>query len=237
MRLDEFPGTDCDNFLSDIGDWSQILQNAFMFASVQTVGSYLITDLKDMRTHDDASAECQKQQGHLVKVDSIQERYWLVQKVYYLWKTQRLVFFWVGLSNRPRTDSTGFKWEDQTDLDRASCIPDNAGSRKGPDNDGTEHCGDLWYGQLNDDNCNEHYPYICEMPMSRLASSGNIDDFHAVQNKLNCTFDADFCQWTQAKNDDFDWTRHTGSTPTDETGPTTDHGGSGDKPLPRDYTS
>ncbi|XP_052216260.1 MAM domain-containing glycosylphosphatidylinositol anchor protein 2-like isoform X2 [Dreissena polymorpha] len=49
----------------------------------------------------------------------------------------------------------------------------------------------------------------------------------ASSRSINCTFDADLCQWTQAKNDDFDWTRHTGSTPTDGTGPTTDHGGSG----------
>lgn len=35
---------------------------------------YLITDVNDMRTRDEASAECQKQQGHLVKIDSIAER-------------------------------------------------------------------------------------------------------------------------------------------------------------------
>jgi hypothetical protein len=35
---------------------------------------YLITGVKDMRTRDDASAECQRQQGHLVKIDSIAER-------------------------------------------------------------------------------------------------------------------------------------------------------------------
>ncbi|KAH3809483.1 hypothetical protein DPMN_137854 [Dreissena polymorpha] len=154
---------------------------------------YLITDIKDMRDHDGASAECQKHQGHLER-------------------TQRLVFFW---------------WEDQTDLDTniLSARPSS------PDADGSEHCGDLWYGELNDDDCNEPFPYICEIPKSSLASSSSLDDFHAVQNKLNCTFDADFCQWSQVKNDYFDWTRHTGSTPTDETGPTTDHGGSGDKPL------
>ncbi|XP_052217650.1 uncharacterized protein LOC127835323 isoform X2 [Dreissena polymorpha] len=188
---------------------------------------YLITDIKDMRDHDGASAECQKHQGHLVKVDSIQERDWLRQKVVNLWQTQRLVFFWVGLSNRPRTDNTGFKWEDQTDLD-TNILPWRPGQ---PDADGSEHCGDLWYGELNDDDCNEPFPYICEIPKSlwiaSLASSSSLDDFHAVQNKLNCTFDADFCQWSQVKNDYFDWTRHTGSTPTDETGPTTDHGGSG----------
>ena len=35
---------------------------------------YLVTDVHDMRTRDAASAECQKQQGHLVKIDSVAER-------------------------------------------------------------------------------------------------------------------------------------------------------------------
>ena len=35
---------------------------------------YLITDVHDMRTRDDASAQCQLQQAQLVKIDSIQER-------------------------------------------------------------------------------------------------------------------------------------------------------------------
>lgn len=35
---------------------------------------YKITDVHDMRTRDDASAQCQLQQAQLVKIDSIQER-------------------------------------------------------------------------------------------------------------------------------------------------------------------
>ncbi|XP_045208433.1 uncharacterized protein LOC123560270 isoform X2 [Mercenaria mercenaria] len=122
---------------------------------------YLITDVKDMRTRDAASAECQKQQGHLVKIDSVAERDWLRQKVAYLQKTQGQYHFWTGLSNRPRTDNTGYTWEDGTPIDTyimpwKSGQPDNGG--------GGEHCGELWSGEMNDNDCNQHYPYICEQP-------------------------------------------------------------------------
>ena len=44
---------------------------------------YLITDVHDMRTRDDASAQCQLQQGQLVKIDSIAERVIIVLTVSY----------------------------------------------------------------------------------------------------------------------------------------------------------
>ncbi|KAM8804852.1 IgGFc-binding protein [Eudromia elegans] len=40
---------------------------------------------------------------------------------------------------------------------------------------------------------------------------------------LSCTFDVDFCEWEQAANDDFDWIRHKGATPSPDTGPSYDH--------------
>lgn len=43
---------------------------------------------------------------------------------------------------------------------------------------------------------------------------------------FNCNFDQNFCSWTQDRTDDFDWKRKTGSTTTQNTGPTTDHSGS-----------
>ena len=52
----------------------------------ERVGSnqcYLITDVHDMRTRDDASAQCQLQQGQLVKIDSIAERVIIFQPVSY----------------------------------------------------------------------------------------------------------------------------------------------------------
>ncbi|NXX93880.1 ZAN protein, partial [Centropus bengalensis] len=40
---------------------------------------------------------------------------------------------------------------------------------------------------------------------------------------MSCTFDVDFCEWEQATNDNFDWIRHKGPTPTPNTGPSHDH--------------
>lgn len=40
-----------------------------------------------------------------------------------------------------------------------------------------------------------------------------------------CNFDTNICGWTQDKRDNFDWSRHRGSTGTAGTGPTNDHNG------------
>ena len=43
-------------------------------------------------------------------------------------------------------------------------------------------------------------------------------------NKLSCNFEVpNNCQWAQDSSDDFDWTRYQGGTPSQYTGPTTDH--------------
>ncbi|KAM4771095.1 IgGFc-binding protein-like [Rhinophrynus dorsalis] len=39
----------------------------------------------------------------------------------------------------------------------------------------------------------------------------------------SCSFDADFCTWTQSIHDHFDWTRYRGSTPSTGSGPSFDH--------------
>ncbi|XP_077978778.1 scavenger receptor cysteine-rich domain-containing protein DMBT1-like [Glandiceps talaboti] len=44
-----------------------------------------------------------------------------------------------------------------------------------------------------------------------------------------CDFQDDLCNWIQPSNDDFDWTRQKGSTPTPNTGPDGDHNGMSDK--------
>ncbi|XP_071346929.1 mucin-2 isoform X2 [Trachinotus anak] len=41
--------------------------------------------------------------------------------------------------------------------------------------------------------------------------------------QLHCKFEQDLCQWSQVLADVFDWTRHSGSTPTPMTGPSSDH--------------
>lgn len=40
---------------------------------------------------------------------------------------------------------------------------------------------------------------------------------------FDCTFEEDLCSFTQLMTDSFDWTRHSGSTPTAMTGPSADH--------------
>ncbi|XP_056336956.1 MAM and LDL-receptor class A domain-containing protein 1 isoform X1 [Danio aesculapii] len=40
---------------------------------------------------------------------------------------------------------------------------------------------------------------------------------------INCDFEKDICTWTQLATDVFDWTRQRGSTPTQLTGPSSDH--------------
>ncbi|XP_033751998.1 MAM and LDL-receptor class A domain-containing protein 1-like [Pecten maximus] len=42
-------------------------------------------------------------------------------------------------------------------------------------------------------------------------------------NSVTCSFDSNFCGWTNPTNDDFDWTRHSSSTASTHTGPSADH--------------
>ena len=39
-----------------------------------------------------------------------------------------------------------------------------------------------------------------------------------VRESINCTFGNGLCGWTQRKNDDADWVRQSGSTPSRDTG-------------------
>ena len=41
--------------------------------------------------------------------------------------------------------------------------------------------------------------------------------------EIICNFDVSLCGFVQGKDDIFNWTRHKGSTPSDETGPSFDH--------------
>ncbi|KAM9439245.1 uncharacterized protein Hap1MRO34_026562 [Clarias gariepinus] len=55
-----------------------------------------------------------------------------------------------------------------------------------------------------------------------LPTSGNLSISTPVC-RVNCNFDNNLCMWTQLVTDVFDWTRHSGSTPTSMTGPFSDH--------------
>jgi len=44
-----------------------------------------------------------------------------------------------------------------------------------------------------------------------------------VPGTFNCNFENNLCGWTQASNDQFDWTRNMGTTGSTNTGPTNDH--------------
>ncbi|XP_056247120.1 zonadhesin-like [Seriola aureovittata] len=46
---------------------------------------------------------------------------------------------------------------------------------------------------------------------------------HCSACQLHCNFEQDLCHWSQLLADVFDWTRHSGSTPTMMTGPSSDH--------------
>ena len=40
---------------------------------------------------------------------------------------------------------------------------------------------------------------------------------------LDCNFERDLCEWTQMRNDQFDWLRIRGKTKSSGTGPNNDH--------------
>lgn len=47
--------------------------------------------------------------------------------------------------------------------------------------------------------------------------------FHLSGVSVSCHFDFNTCGWLQNTNDDFDWTRIRGPTPSFDTGPLADH--------------
>ncbi|KAI8499746.1 hypothetical protein Bbelb_227970 [Branchiostoma belcheri] len=52
---------------------------------------------------------------------------------------------------------------------------------------------------------------------------GFIMEYSSVPLLTDCDFDTDMCTFFQDTSDNFDWTRHEGSTPSGQTGPTADH--------------
>jgi len=56
-----------------------------------------------------------------------------------------------------------------------------------------------------------------------LCSADSSYNFPGLQTPGRCDFDVDLCHWQNLTDDDFDWQRHTGDTPSIQTGPMYDH--------------
>lgn len=47
--------------------------------------------------------------------------------------------------------------------------------------------------------------------------------FLLLEANIDCDFENGLCGWTNDRQDDYDWRRHRGRTPTAGTGPSADH--------------
>ena len=56
-----------------------------------------------------------------------------------------------------------------------------------------------------------------------LSNADSSYKFPGLQTPGRCDFEVDLCHWQNLTDDDFDWQRHTGDTPSLETGPMYDH--------------
>ncbi|KAK2530935.1 IgGFc-binding protein-like [Columba livia] len=83
--------------------------------------------------------------------------------------------------------------------------------------------GDSWL--VKDDNRTTGHFYTFHYNISKFFMNMGARDLegHCTTCNMSCTFDVDFCGWEQATNDNFDWIRHKGPTPTPNTGPSHDH--------------
>lgn len=117
---------------------------------------YLITTNQALGWRE-ARQRCKQQQGDLVKIDSIQERDWLIQEI----KQQQFSQVWIGLNNLPRRDSKNYHWTDGSSLN-TNIVPWKSGN---PDNyQQNEHCGEFSNAELNDIDCTSKINFICEKP-------------------------------------------------------------------------
>ncbi|KAK3107420.1 hypothetical protein FSP39_014196 [Pinctada imbricata] len=120
---------------------------------------------KDKKGFRQARQACKLQQGDLVKIETVQERDWLIQELQRIQtsKLQSGIYqVWIGLSNLPHKDNKDYKWVADGSSFSANVIPWKKGN---PDNyAGQEHCGEFANGELNDANCDLKLNYICKKP-------------------------------------------------------------------------
>ncbi|XP_020608618.1 MAM and LDL-receptor class A domain-containing protein 1-like [Orbicella faveolata] len=88
--------------------------------------------------------------------------------------------------------------------------------------------GNLWLGAAFDVNLSGMYTVTFEATKGLdYRSDIAIDDFMLesgyCRSTFSCNFDTSMCGFVQDSNDDFDWTRHQGSTLSSGTGPSADH--------------
>ncbi|XP_035658189.1 MAM and LDL-receptor class A domain-containing protein 1-like [Branchiostoma floridae] len=66
-------------------------------------------------------------------------------------------------------------------------------------------------------------PQVTTPTVPTMTTSPTITGPTPGPGTFDCDFETDICGWTQAGDDDFDWTRNLGTTGSTQTGPSTDH--------------
>ncbi|XP_072014801.1 MAM and LDL-receptor class A domain-containing protein 1-like [Amphiura filiformis] len=91
----------------------------------------------------------------------------------------------------------------------------------------TGNQGNKWFTGFVTVHNTTPYQLVFEATIGGDTSDIAIDDVNYRAGKCDppgeCDFEDDTCTWLQSEDDDFDWTRFTGSTPSLYTGPSRDH--------------
>ncbi|XP_041357140.1 adhesion G protein-coupled receptor L4-like isoform X2 [Gigantopelta aegis] len=125
------------------GQWTKVHRGCYKFDT-------------EKKTWDEAKAACQEDGGDLTSIASMAERKKVLSKLQKVITSDGLLTWWVGL----RRGTGAWTWEDGTEhSDRiVQWAPGEPNNRRGK-----EHCVELKFdGKLNDKNCQELRPFICE---------------------------------------------------------------------------
>lgn len=107
-----------------------------------------------LKTWDDARAACQAYDGELLKLDSQDEKDWLIKEII---KYPASYEWWIGLNNKE--DLNTWVWADGTPRNDTFIL---WGSGEPNNYRGEERCAEIWDNLLNDKNCRQPLQYICE---------------------------------------------------------------------------